>query len=180
MIKINLLREPRKTQPRWSFEQSQVGIYAVILMILAVVGMAWWYWSLLGQRTELTATLENLQQENLRLQVVRGELEKFERQRRLLDDRIAVIDRLKANQKGPVLLMNAVIASIPPEPRLWLDSVNQKESQVIIKGQALDVTAIADFISRLSTNRPFQQVELNSYEERNDRIVFELTCQIAR
>jgi len=79
-----------------------------------------------------------------------------------------------------VLLMNAVIASIPPEPRLWLDSVNQKESQVIIKGQALDVTAIADFISRLSTNRPFQQVELNSYEERNDRIVFELTCQIAR
>ncbi|RPI24393.1 MAG: hypothetical protein EHM61_17250 [Acidobacteria bacterium] len=182
MIKINLLREPRATKTRksWSPEQSQVSLYAVILMVLAVVGMAWWYWYLLGQRTEFTAEMEQLQQENLRLQVVRGELQKFERQRALLDDRIGVIERLKSNQKGPVVLMNAVIASIPIEPRLWLESVNQKEAQVMIKGQALDVASVADFISRLSVNHPFKQVELNSYEEKNERIVFELTCQIIR
>lgn len=181
MIKINLLRETRgKTRPTWSPEQSQVGIYAVILMLLAVVSVAWWYWHLLGQRTEFTAELEQLQQENLRLQIVRGELQKFEKQRKLLDDRIGVIERLKSNQKGPVILMNAVIDSIPAEPRLWLESVNQKEGQVLIKGQALDVASVADFISKLSLNQPFKQVELNSYEEENEKIKFELTCQIAR
>jgi len=181
MIKINLLREPRtKTKQSWSPEQSQVGIYAIILMFLAVVSMAWWYWYLLGQRTEYTAELEQLQQENLRLQVVRSELQKFEEQRKLLDDRIGVIERLKSNQKGPVVLMNAVIDSIPPEPRLWLESVAQKEGQVLIKGQALDVASVANFISRLSVNSPFKQVELDSYEEVNERIKFELTCQIER
>lgn len=181
MIKINLLREPRtKTKKSWSPEQSQVGIYAIILMFLAVVSMAWWYWYLLGQRTEYTAELEQLQQENLRLQVVRAELQKFERQRKLLDDRISVIERLKANQKGPIVLMNAVIDSIPAEPRLWLESVSQKESQVLIKGQSLDVASVADFISKLSVNQPFKQVELDSYEEVNERIKFELTCQIER
>jgi len=181
MIKINLLREPKsKTRPSWSPEQSQVGIYAIMLMILAVVSMAWWYWYLLGQRTEYTGQLEQLQQENVRLQLVRGELQKFERQKQLLDDRIGVIERLKSNQKGPVVLMNAVIDSIPPEPRLWLDSVNQKEGQVLIKGQALDVASVADFISKLSINPPFKQVELNSYQEENEKIKFELTCQIVR
>lgn len=181
MIKINLLREPRtKTRQTWSVEQSQVGIYAIILMFLAVVGMAWWYWYLLGQRTEYTAELEQFQQENVRLQLVRGELQKFERQRKLLDDRIGIIERLKSNQKGPVVLMNAMINSIPAEPRLWLESVSQKEGQVLIKGMALDVPAVADFISKLSVNPPFKQVELNSYEEQNERIKFELTCQIVR
>ncbi len=181
MIKINLLREPRtKSKQSWSPEQSQVGIYAIILMFLAVVSMAWWYWYLLGQRTEYTAELEQLQQENLRLQVVRAELQKFERQGKLLDDRIGVIERLKSNQKGPVVLMNAVIDSIPAEPRLWLESVSQKESQVLIKGQALDVASVAAFISKLSINHPFKQVELNSYEEVNEKIKFELTCQIER
>jgi Tfp pilus assembly protein PilN len=181
MIKINLLREPRtKTKQSWSPEQSQVGIYAIILMAVAVVGVGWWYSHLASQRTEYTAELEQLQQENLRLQVVRAELQKFERQRKLLEDRIGVIERLKSNQKGPVVLMNSLIDSIPAEPRLWLDSVSQKESQVLIKGQSLDVASVADFISKLSVNQPFRQVELNSYEEVNDKIKFELTCQIER
>ncbi len=180
MIKINLLRETTgATRRAWTREHSQVGVYAVILMFLAIAGTTWWYWRLLNLQSEHTAEIGQLQAENARLQAVKGQLERFERQKKLLQEKIAVIERLKANQKGPVLLMNAVIASVPAEPKLWLDDIRQRESDVSISGIAIDYTSVADFISRLSERTPFREVELNSLQKDNDqKVKFELNCRI--
>jgi Tfp pilus assembly protein PilN len=179
MIKINLLREPpTKRKSTWTPEKSQLGVYVFILLFLAVAGMAWWYWHLLGLRTEQNAEMEQLEQETMRLKMVQAEVDKYERHKKLLEDRISVIERLKANQKGPVIMMNAVIASVPTEPRLWLESIEQRDSQVKIKGESLDVPVISDFISRLNGTAPFLQVELVGYLEEKGRFKFELSCQV--
>jgi Tfp pilus assembly protein PilN len=179
MIKINLLREPTtKHKSDWTPEKSQVGIYAVILMFLAVAAMAWWYWHLLGLRTEHTAEMEQLEQENMRLKIVQAEVDKYDRQKRLLEDRINVIEQLKNNQKGPVEMMNAVIACVPSEPRLWLESIEQRDTQVKIKGESLEVPSISDFINRLNATPPFRQVDLVGYQEEKGKFKFELSCQV--
>ena len=179
MIKINLLRESEGKPTRiFSPDKSQIGLYAIAVMVVAIVLMAWWYWYLLGMRTEYTGKSEQLKQENMRLTVVKGQLEQYERQKKLLDERIAVIEKLKLNQKGPVLLMNALIDSVPAEPRLWLDSVIQKEKTITIKGQASDPGAVADFIKKLGQNPPFTQVDLLEYVDENNIIKFQLSCQI--
>jgi len=179
MIKINLLRESESKPTRiFSPDKSQIGLYAIALMLLAVGGMIWWYTYLLGQRTDFTAESEQLKQENLRLTVVKGQLEQYEKQKKLLDERIAVIEKLKQNQKGPVMLMNAVIDSMPAEPRLWLDSVVQKDKVITIKGQAADAAAVASFIQKLTKNPPFGLVDLDEYVDENNIITFQLSCQI--
>ncbi len=109
MITINLLREPTVEKRKWSVEKSQVGIYAVILMGVAILGLAGWFWHLRDLRSDHEVEIERLQEENARLSVVRAELQKFQRHKKLLEERISVIEQLKNNQKGPILLMNSLI-----------------------------------------------------------------------
>jgi Tfp pilus assembly protein PilN len=180
MIRINLLREPVSEKKAITPEVSQIGLYAVILMGLIVAGMGWWYWHLLSQRTTIQGDIAELQQENRRLQVVRAELDKFERQKKLLDERIAVIERLKANQKGPVLLMNALIASIPEDPRVWLNTLVQKERTVTLQGDATDVLSISEFVAKLKGHPPFADVELAYWQREGARVKFELRCALGQ
>lgn len=180
MIRINLLREPARKAKAWTAEKSQLGIYAFMLFLLAFGSMGWWYWYLLSQRAEGVAVREQLRQENLRLQAVRAELQRYETQKKKLDERIAVIERLKANQTGPVLLMNAVIASVPNRPTLWLKKLDQKENVVSIEGQSFDIESISDFIANLNQNSPFKQVELNEMTQEQESIKFSLTCELSR
>jgi Tfp pilus assembly protein PilN len=178
MIKINLLRETVAPKKKWTFDRSKIGVYSAVVLVLAWGAMGGWYWYLLSQKGMLTVEAAELQVENERLQAAKLQLDKYEEQKKLLSERIAVVERLKANQKGPVNLLNAVLASIPSPPRLWLTNLNQKDSVINLEGHALDVPAIADFMAHLGSVRPFKRVDLDYWEENQDRIKFELTCEV--
>lgn len=180
MITINLLREPAVEKRRWSVEKSQVGIYAVILMGVAILGLAGWYWHLRDLRADYDVEIQRLEAENARLAVVRAELQKFQRHKKLLEDRISVIEQLKNNQKGPIVLMNSLIGAIPVAPRLWLKSVSQKGRTVVIEGNATDIPALADFIEKLEVSPPFKNVDLDFWEEDQNSIKFSLNCETGR
>lgn len=178
MIKINLLRETVAPKKKWTFDRSKIGIYSALILVLAWSVMGAWYWHLLSQRDNFTTQAAELQVENERLQAAKLELDKYEEQKRILSERIAVVERLKANQKGPVNLLNALLASIPASPKLWLTNLSQKDSAINIEGQSLDVPSIADFMANLGATQPFKRVELDYWEENQDRIKFELTCEV--
>jgi len=180
MITINLLREPTVEKRKWSVEKSQVGIYAVILMGVAILGLAGWFWHLRDLRADYEVEIERLQEENARLSAVRAELQKFQRHKKLLEERISVIEQLKNNQKGPILLMNSLIGAIPVDPRLWLKNVSQKGKTVVIEGNATDIPALADFIEKLEVSPPFKNVDLDFWEEEKEVIKFSLNCEIGR
>lgn len=179
MIKINLLRDySPQTGALFTPEKSQIGIYAAILFLVIFGGMGWWYWHLLDTRAESAITREELQQERLRLQAIKAQLEKYESQKKALDHRIAVIERLKANQKGPVLLMNGIIASIPDRPTLWLSTLVQKDKVLTIEGRSFDIPSIADFIANLNQQTPFKRVELGDLQAEEERFKFTLSCEL--
>lgn len=180
MIRINLLREPTQKAAAWSTEKSQIGLYATLLLLVAFAGMGWWYWYLLDQHAARVALRDQLQQERILLHKAKAELEKYEVQKRMLDHRIRVIEQLKANQKGPILLMNGVIASVPEKPSLWLNSLMQKENLVTIEGRALNLDSVADFIASLNQAPPFKQVELDHLEEDGASIKFSLSCDLGK
>jgi type IV pilus assembly protein PilN len=178
MIKINLLRETVSPRKKWTFDRSKIGVYSAVVLLLAWGSMGSWYWYLFAQRQDYTTQAEELQAENERLQAAKKQLDKYEEQKRLLSERIAVVERLQANQKGPVNLLNALLASIPVAPKLWLTNLSQKDTVINLEGQALDVPSIADFMASLGATRPFKRVELDYWEENQDRIKFELTCEV--
>lgn len=178
MIRINLLRKTSRKPVVWTPESSRFGVYAAILLLAVVVGMAVWYGSLQAERAESFLYRDRLEQEALKLKVAKVKLEKREKLMKMLNDRIVVIERLRSNQRGPVLLMNGIISSIPEEPTLWLSSLVQSENTVTVEGRAFNMEAVADFIASLGKIAPFKQVDLHHLEEEKNSIQFALTCEL--
>lgn len=110
MIKINLF-------PTFeTVEGTPVQQYAVLLFVLGVVAMGGWYLNATGGRADLQEDVARLETESARLKVITAQVVAFEEQKKGLEERIAIIERLKSNQKGPVELMNVVISAIPNTP----------------------------------------------------------------
>ena len=172
MIKINLFPTFEST------EGTPVQQYAVLLFVLGVVAMGGWYLNATSGRAGLQEEVSLLEQESTRLKELTAQVVAFEQQKQSLEERIAIIERLQANQKGPVELMNIVIGAMPDNPPgLWLTSLVQQETTISIEGRAFDVPFVADFIAALDDTRIFSYVDLEFWEQdQENSIRFQLSC----
>ena len=91
-----------------------------------------------------------------------------------------MIERLKEQQTGPVLLLNHVLHSIPRNRLLWLTSLIQRDSDVKIVGQTQQIEAIPDFMTNLAETGFFQSVDLEEITTQNDASKFSLRCVSAQ
>lgn len=180
MITINLIREKKSKHKFGVLQYLRVEFLCGLAAGAAVVSLLLWYWALTGEYESLQARKVDLQQQSAALATIKAQVQQYEDQAQNLKQRTEVIEELKNSQKGPVRLMNAIISSVPLEPRLWLTNLNQEESTIEIQGQAFDVPAIADFIAKLDRTEPFQTVDLDYWEEGEQSVTFELTCRVKK
>ncbi len=172
MIKINLF-------PTFeTAEGTPVQQYAVLLFVLGVVAMGGWYLTATSSRADLQEQVTRLEATTAELKELTAQVVAFEQQKRSLEERIVIIERLKSNQEGPVELMNIVIGAIPDNPPgLWLTSLVQQEATISIEGRAFDVPFVADFIAALDDTRIFSFVDLEFWEQDQDSSIrFQLSC----
>jgi Tfp pilus assembly protein PilN len=172
MIKINLFPTFETVQ------ETPIQQYAVLLFVLGVVAIGGWYLTATSGRADLQEEVTLLEAESARLQQLTAQVLVYEEQKRSLEERIAIIERLQANQKGPVELMNIVIGAIPNNPPgLWLTSLVQQETTISIEGRAFDVPFVADFIAALDDTQMFSYVDLEFWEQDQETSIrFQLNC----
>ena len=182
MIKVNLLKDPidrtRKTSVKTS--TSRTGPIVIVFIVLVVVSMGAWYYVINDQKNELTEYRNKLKTEEARLQALKVKLEKYEEDKKQIQSRISVIERLKEQQTGPVLLLNHVLHSIPRNRLLWLTSLIQRDSDVKIVGLTQQIEAIPDFMTNLAETGFFQSVDLEEITTQNDASKFSLRCVSAQ
>jgi len=178
MIKVNLLKD-QTVQTRRTFVKptvSRIGLIFSAILILAVSGMAAWTLSVQHQIKTGIDKRRVLRAEEARLQSLQKEIEKYEQLKRLRQNRIDVIENLKENQKGPVLLLNTVIQSIPKDGMLWLTSVSQKSDNIKIVGFTQHPEVIPDFMNDLALSGFFRSVDLELMERQSEATKFSLIC----
>ncbi|MFQ5739619.1 MAG: PilN domain-containing protein [Acidobacteriota bacterium] len=176
MIRINLLRE-RDSEKGGAFSRETAVLLAFLVLLVAVgLTMGSWYWHLSEQRDQRRSQVAGLEREAAQLKKIQSQLKEFEQLTTKLGNQLKVIDSLKSQHRGPIQLMNALIASAPEEPSLWLTSLSQRGNKLTLEGKASDVPAIADFISQLSRRPPFKSVELNFWERKEGALNFKLSC----
>ena len=179
MIRINLLRQPaRKKLSLGGFQTKLIGS-AVVALALVGLGGCYWYWSLSDTVKIQRDQFGCLQRESRRLKNLQNQMQRFERQKRELDRRLAVVRRLQGNRQGPVRLLSSLVNSVPEEPTLWLTSLQQKGSSLSMEGRSFDVGSLASFIDRLTDHRPpFRAVELDFWERDGQTIKFKLSSEV--
>ena len=165
MIKINLLSEGkrptavRKTRRALSLEGKEVGTWllaAGIVIGLVAVGVYWW---LQNQRlAEVQGEVHAAEAEVERLAAVIKEVEDYKQKKAELERKIGIINDLKANQRGPVRVMDYVSRALPE--LLWLDRMRMDASNIEVEGRAFNTNAVANFIENLDKVPEFEEPTL--------------------
>jgi len=161
MIKINLLSEGKRPA---AVRKARVGgvpsqdialwmlLVGAFLGILAVAGY-WWY--LNTKLKEKQEEVAQAQKQVDALQAVIKEVEDFKKKKKNLTDKIAVINELKSNQRGPVRIMDYISRALPE--LLWLDHLKMNASNIEIEGRAFNPNAVANFMDNLDKVPEFKE-----------------------
>ena len=151
MIRINLLGVERpRSRKAFAFDVGrQLTLAASLILIVAALGVGWWYWTLSQESAQLDSEIAAAQQEATRLRTLLAEVGQFEAQRSQLQERVSLITQLRSGQSVPVQLLDHISRSLPD--MLWLTSMQQEGVEVEIQGQSTTLIALSDFVGNLST-----------------------------
>jgi type IV pilus assembly protein PilN len=91
------------------------------------------------------------------------EVEEYKTKKGELERKIGIINDLKANQRGPVRVMDYVSRALPE--LLWLDRMKMTASSIEIEGRAFNTNAVANFIENLDKVPEFDEPTLKTTEQ---------------
>jgi Tfp pilus assembly protein PilN len=166
MIRVNLLgsdRPAKKSKTKKASAPSAPGaVQAYLFLVLfaggAVVLCAALYWYQSSKLQRLDADIASAQQRQRELQAIKVQVDALEAKRATFQRKVDLIERLKAEQSGPVHLVDEISKSLPDF--VWLSALEQTGENVKLTGQGNGLTSVADFISSLQ--RSFPNVDLVS------------------
>lgn len=177
MIKINLVGEGRRpivsrqgaavTGPT---ENRKADVWLGVLVgiaLLAAAGMFFWLNHKLDVKQEEIA---EAQAEVDRLAPIIREVAAFKAKKAELEYKIRVINELKANQKGPVKIMDYVSATLPD--LLWLTRMDVSPTVIKLTGEAFNTNAVATYIDDLDQVEEFAEPVLLDTQRRGEYYTF--------
>ncbi len=163
MIKINLL--PFRAARRKENIRRQITIY--VLAVVLVLLLAGW------QFMDLTVTLSNLadtkaekEKELVTYASTLKKIDKLDKTLKIVKDKLAVINGLKENKTGPVLLLDEIATAIPKD-KLWLTSLSERAGTLTLNGTAMDNDTVAVFMTNLQNSARITSVDLKSARLKN-------------
>ena len=164
MIRVNLMGLPKQRKrargPVVTLEGGR-SLILLVVVVAVVAGYAYFrYQSLQQQVQELDMQVTELQRELADLNRIKQEYDANLARREQLTARINVIEALKARQAGPVQLLTTLASAVVRTDSLWLTAFAQTGQNITIEGTALNVKAVADFMTQLLNQRIFATVDL--------------------
>ena len=169
MIKINLLSEGkravRKAKPAASLlEGKDIGQYLILVgLVIGVLASAWSWWTLKQRIADQQEEISIAQAEVEALGAVIKEVEEYKAKKAELERKIGIINDLKANQKGPVRIMDYVSKALPE--LLWLDRMTMNATTIVVEGRAFNTNAVAALIENLDRVPEFEEPTLRDATE---------------
>ena len=186
MIRINLLGRARPKAVRQA-----VPLEAALQLGLLVAALAFsfgllsiHYWQMDKEDKQVLARIQKQKGEKARLEQLKQQVDNFEKQKKVLQQRIGVIEELQRNRIGGQQLLEAIANTVSRTDTLWLTSVERKGDTLSINGSAGSIDAVANYITQLKRSGYFQQVEIKeSHQDATNKAVqifiFTLTAQFA-
>jgi len=180
MIRINLLAPERAAdKKRKTALPAAPGAFQAYLLLTLFAGGAafvcaafWWFQTATLKDLDAKIAVDEKRQRDL--QAIKVQVDAFQKKKTLLERKVELIERLKAQQKGPVHMLDEVSKALPDY--VWLTGFDETAGRVTFSGESNSLTAVADFISALQRSGWFSQVDLVSSTENNSIVAFNLAA----
>lgn len=180
MLRINLL-PIRQLKKRAKARNQLIATFMVFLSVLAILALVG-----VMQTSRIAALNKDIvdkTREKKSFDKVVKELAALEQKRLDLNNKIAIINKLKADSSLTVRVLDEV-AQLMDNNRMWLTSLNQNGGSLVLSGYALDNQTIAQFMDELKLRSPYiSGVSLTnsslSQVYGKDLKQFSLTCNVS-
>ena len=184
MIRINLLGRTRPKATRTAVPIEATLQYVLLaIALVASTGILYGHYLLMDRENkQVLVHIQKQTGEKARLEQLKLQVENFEKQKGVLQQRISVIEQLQRNRTGGQELLDAIANTVSRTDTLWLTSVDRKGDSLTINGSAGSINAVANYITQLKRSGYFQNVEIKeSHQDESNKAVeifnFSLTAQ---
>jgi len=181
MIKINLLpyRDILKKKNITNHLLAAGTTLILAVLFIVVVNIA------------ITTRIAGVEREIVRVETeiasnkkIMEEIEKLKAEKELYRKQFQIIEKLKKDKKGPVIMLDELATKIPD--KIWLLELSQKGNTLELVGAALDNKFVSKFMSDLEASPYFSKVDLITSEMKlakkgktqQKMNQFKLTCSI--
>lgn len=173
MIKVNLLEsvtdrpqgvaavEDKVASPRM-----QTLLLALTVFGLMVLGMGYDYVSSNMAHTAADKELQNQKRINAQMLAVQKEQMELEKKSKEVQARIDAIKKLRESQQGPSAVLQEIKARFDAVPGLYLTSIENKDGEIIIKGESPNEYSVTKFGQSLEfSNGLFSNLNIETQRE---------------
>lgn len=145
MIRINLLpvRQVQKREQGRQFIVLMVGV-----LIIAAAANAYWYVWMDGKRETAQRRLDDTNARIAQLEKVIGEVNNLQKRKKEVEEKLAVLDKLRKQRGGPVKVLDALATAIPK--KVWLLSFDEKGGGAVMVGNAESFDDVSEFMRSLN------------------------------
>jgi Tfp pilus assembly protein PilN len=149
---------------------------------LLVLGFFYYTWE--RQLTEENTKIKTLQAQKTELEQTKQQVEAFEKQKGVLQQRVNTIEQLQRDRTGGQELLDMVANTVSRTENLWLTQMTRKGTSLSMDGSSASINAVANFITALKRSGYFQKVEIleSKQDDKNLAIqtfTFQITAEIA-
>ena len=167
MIRINLLGQIR---PKASRRPVDTGAALPVLfigagLVLGFLVLGFLYYSWQQQLNTENNKIKTLQAQKTDLENIKQQVEAFDKQKQVLQQRVSTIEQLQRDRTGGQDLLDMVANTVSRTENLWLTTMTRKGTSLSLEGSSASVNAVANFITALKRSGYFQKVEIKETKQ---------------
>ena len=185
MIRINLLGQVRPKSSRRPVDTGAalpvVFIGAGLVLGALVLGFFYYTWQ--KQLNEENARIKVLTAQKADLEQTKLQVEAFEKQKVVLQQRVATIEQLQRDRTGGQELLDMVANTVSRTENLWLTEMTRKGNTLAMEGSSASINSVANFITSLKRSGYFSKVEIKETKQDDKNLavqtfLFQISAEI--
>src|SRR5713226_343764 len=186
MIRINLLGQIRPKAARRPVDTGAAMpvVFVGAGLVLGALVLGFFYYTWQTQLNTLNADIKKLTAEKADLEETQRQVEAFEKQKVVLQQRVATIEQLQRDRTGGQELLDMVANTVSRTENLWLTEMTRKGNTLSLDGSSASINSVANFITALKRSGYFQKVEIKEtkQDEKNTAVqtfTFQMTAEVS-
>jgi Tfp pilus assembly protein PilN len=186
MIRINLLGQIRPKAARRPVDTGSAlpVVFIGAGLVLGAVVLGFFYYTWQNQLNKENAEIKRLTAQKTDLEQTKLQVEAFEKQKVVLQQRVSTIEQLQRDRTGGQELLDMVANTVSRTENLWLTEMVRKGNTLSMEGSSASINAVANFITALKRSGYFQKVEIleTKQDEKTSAIqsfIFQITAEIS-
>ena len=185
MIRINLLGQARPKATRRPVDTGAALplVFIGAGVLLGGLFLFYFYHSWQTQLNDENKRIQQLQAQKTELEQIKQQVESFDKQKQVLQQRVGTIEQLQRDRTGGQELLDQVANTVSRAENLWLISMTKKGTALTLDAAA-SLNSVANFITALKRSGYFQKVEIkdSKQDERSTTVqtfLFTINAEIA-